>query len=79
MAAAGSTASTFDVNAFASKMAKGGALASLFQCTIANGKGSMGDVGQFQFMCKGVSFPASTIEAATVTYMGRALQIPGNR
>ena len=72
-------ASSFNIYTFTSKLVRGGALASLFQCTIAYGKGSMGDVGQFQFMCKGVSFPASTIEAATVTYMGRALQIPGNR
>ena len=30
-------------------------------------------------MCKGISLPASNIDQATVTYMGRALQIPGNR
>lgn len=79
-AAGGGGVSTFDVNAFASKMTKGGALASLFQCTItAGGKSSAGSLNNFQFMCKGVSFPASTIDPATVTYMGRALQIPGNR
>ncbi|NWJ44226.1 hypothetical protein HX837_08530 [Marine Group I thaumarchaeote] len=30
-------------------------------------------------MCKGATLPASAIEAATVTYMGRAIQLPGNR
>jgi hypothetical protein len=30
-------------------------------------------------MCNGAVLPPSTITPATVTYMGRALQIPGNR
>ena len=72
-------ASSFDVTAFTSKMVSGGALASLFQCDITTSHGVKGSMSDFTFMCKGVSFPASTIEAATVTYMGRALQIPGNR
>jgi len=73
-------AATFNIDTFTSKLSRGGALASLFECELtASGKGTKGDIGDFTFLCKGVSFPASAIEAATVTYMGRALQIPGNR
>ena len=36
-------------------------------------------IADFKFMCKGAVLPASTIEPGTITYMGRALQIPGNR
>ena len=73
-------ASSFNIDTFTSKLSKGGALASLFECELnASGKGTEGDIGDFTFLCKGVSFPASTIEGATVTYMGRALNIPSNR
>ena len=73
-------ASTFNIDTFTSKLTKGGALASLFEVELlAPGKGSIGNITDFTFMCKGVSLPASTITAATVTYMGRSLQIPGNR
>ena len=72
-------ASSFNIDTFTSKLTRGGALASLFQCDITASHGAKGSMADFTFMCKGVSFPASTIEAATVTYMGRALQIPGNR
>ena len=73
-------ASSFNIDTFTAKLSRGGALASLFECELtASGKGTKGDIGDFTFLCKGVSFPASTIEGATVTYMGRALQIPGNR
>tara|TARA_B100001750_G_C15268906_1_gene476502 strand:+ start:55 stop:642 length:588 start_codon:yes stop_codon:yes gene_type:complete len=69
----------FSVDTFTSKLSQGGALASLFQCDLVMSKGAAGSVDDFAFLCKGVSFPASTIEAASVTFMGRALQIPGNR
>ena len=73
-------ASSFNIDTFTSKLTKGGALASLFECELtANAKSTKGSVADWIFMCKGVVFPASTIDAATVTYMGRALQIPGNR
>ena len=72
--------STFNIDTFTSKLTRGGALASLFECEIlANGKASKGDIADFTFLCTGVSLPASTITAATVTYMGRALSIPGGR
>ena len=72
--------SAFNIDTFTSKLTRGGALASLFECEIlATGEGVKGDLDDFRFLCTGVSLPASTITAATVTYMGRALQIPGNR
>ena len=72
----------FSIDGFTSKLKDGGALASLFRCTLENVKGAAKPVkaeDTWAFLCKGVSFPASTIEAATVTYMGRALNIPSNR
>ena len=72
--------SSFNINDFTSRMLTGGALLSLFQCTIsAGGKSSLGKLTDFQFMCKGVGFPASTIDVTPVTYMGRAVNVPGNR
>ena len=73
-------ASSFNIDTFTSKLTKGGALASLFECELTSTThGKKGTVADWIFMCKGVSFPASAITPATVTYMGRALQIPGNR
>ena len=69
----------FSVDTFTTALKQGGALASLFQCELTDQKGTAGQVDDFKFLCKGVSFPASTIEAASVTFMGRALNIPGNR
>ena len=73
---------SFSIDTFTSELTKGGALASLFQCTVKNWAG-VADVdgadGDFIFMCNGATLPPSTITPATVTYMGRALQIPGNR
>ena len=74
------TASSFNIDTFTSELTSGGALASLFECELdAAGQGISGDIAKWHFMCKGVAFPASTITAATVTYMGRALSIPGGR
>ena len=69
----------FNIDTFTSKLKTGGALGSLFECELTNAKGSGSTIADFKFMCKGAVLPASTIEAGTVTYMGRALQIPGNR
>ena len=72
----------FSIDTFTSKLNQGGALASLFECTVTGWAG-VGDVSgahdQWRFMCNGAVLPPSTITPATVTYMGRALQIPGNR
>ena len=72
---------SFNIDDFTSKFTKGGALASLFECTLTGGQGTSNAsaIGDFKFLCKGVSFPASAITAATVTYMGRSINIPGNR
>ena len=73
---------SFSIDTFTSKLSQGGALASLFECTVTGWAG-VGDVSgaqnQWIFMCNGATLPPSTITPATVTYMGRALQIPGNR
>jgi len=72
--------SSFNINDFTSRMLTGGALSSLFQCTLsASGKGGKGKITDFQFMCKGAEFPASVIDVTPVTYMGRAVNVPGNR
>ena len=72
-------ASNFSIDKFTSALTKGGALASLFQCELTAAKGTGSDIGSFKFLCKGVGFPASAIEAASITFMGRALNIPSNR
>ena len=72
-------ASAFNIDTFTAKLTKGGALASLFEVELTADKGTKGTINEFKFLCKGISLPASTITAATVTYMGRGLQIPGNR
>ena len=69
----------FNIDTFTAKLASGGALGSLFECELTSAKGQGMTIGDFKFMCKEAILPASTIEAGTVTYMGRALQIPGNR
>ena len=69
----------FSIDTFSQKMHSGGALGSLFQCNLVTGPGGAAGLDDFKFLCKGATLPGSAIEAATVTYMGRALQIPGNR
>ena len=72
--------SSFNIDAFTSKLTHGGALASLFECELTGTTGGQkGSIDTWTFMCKGVTFPASAIDVATVTYMGRALNIPSNR
>ena len=72
----------FSIDTFTSQLTKGGALASLFECKVTGWSGISdvaGSQAQWIFMCNGAVLPPSTITPATVTYMGRALQIPGNR
>ena len=69
----------FSIDTFTEKLASGGALGSLFQCNLVTAKGSGSVIADFKFLCKGATLPASAVEAATVTYMGRAIQLPGNR
>ena len=72
---------TFKIDTFVSHLKQGGALGSLFECSVtgAKGAGAATAAAEFKFLCKEAILPASTIEQGTVTYMGRALQIPGNR
>ena len=69
----------FSIDTFTEKLASGGALGSLFQCNLVTAQGSGSVINDFKFLCKGATLPASAVEAATVTYMGRAIQLPGNR
>ena len=71
----------FNIDTFTAKLASGGALGSLFECelTAAKGQDASTTMADFKFLCKEAVLPGSTIEPGTVTYMGRALQIPGNR
>ncbi len=72
---------TFKIDTFVSHLKQGGALGSLFECSVTGAKGAGAAIAaaEFKFLCKEAILPASTIEPGTVTYMGRALQIPGNR
>ena len=71
----------FGVTSFLNSFEKGGALASLFSCTLTTpgNLGSGPDIENYKFKCKTASFPASEITANEVAYMGRTINIPGNR
>ena len=69
----------FTIDTFTSKLTKGGALASLFECDLTSAKGSGMDIADFRFLCNSAVFPSSAIEASSITYMGTVIQIPGNR
>tara|TARA_B100000029_G_scaffold151329_1_gene146466 strand:- start:841 stop:1398 length:558 start_codon:yes stop_codon:yes gene_type:complete len=71
----------FKIDDFTSKLTHGGALSSLFECSITGYKGTSdtSKMNDFKYLCKGVTLPASAIETSAVTYMGRSLNIPGNR
>ena len=69
----------FSIDTFTEKLRQGGALGSLFQCNLVTAKGTGSVINDFKFLCKGATLPGSAVEAATVTYMGRAIQLPGNR
>ena len=73
--------STFSIDTFTSKFTDGGALASLFKAKLLSTKGTSGDVGtgDFEFLCKATTLPGDTIDVATITYMGRGINIPSNR
>ena len=78
-ATGGGTASAFSIDTFTQKLSQGGALGSLFQCNLVTGDGGSSGLTDFKFLCKGATMPASTVDVATVTYMGRAINLPGNR
>ena len=72
---------TFSIDTFTAKLAKGGALASLFEAELTTTKGPQqsSSIEDFKFLCKSTTLPGDTIETATVTYMGRGINIPANR
>ena len=73
--------SSFSIDTFTSKLAQGGALASLFEAELTKSRGEVfdADTGDFKFLCKATTLPGDTIDVATVTYMGRGINIPSNR
>ena len=73
--------STFNIDTFTSKLTRGGALASLFEAELTTTKGTEDEaaVADFKFLCKATTLPGDTIDVATVTYMGRGINIPANR
>ena len=72
---------SFKIDDFTSKLSNGGALSRLFECVVTGFKGTRDSskMADFRYLCKGVTLPASAVEATPVTYMGRAMNIPGNR
>ena len=72
---------SFSIDAFTSKLAAGGALASLFEAELTTSKGTEDSaaIQDFKFLCKATTLPGDTIDVATVTYMGRGINIPSNR
>ena len=71
----------FSIDSFTSKLKAGGALASLFEAELLGTKGAVDEaaVADFKFLCKATTLPGDTIDVATVTYMGRGINIPSNR
>ena len=69
----------FNIDTFTEKLTKGGALNSLFRCAVTSSKGIGMDATKFEYLCNTATLPGSTVDAATINYMGRALSIPSNR
>ena len=71
----------FSIDTFTAKLKQGGALASLFEAELASTKGleQAASIQDFKFLCKATTLPGDTIDVATVTYMGRGINIPSNR
>ena len=72
---------SFSIDSFTSKLKAGGALASLFEAELVTSKGTeaSSSIQDFKFLCKATTLPGDTIDVATVTYMGRGINIPSNR
>jgi len=72
---------SFSIDSFTSKLKAGGALASLFEAELTTTKGpqQVSSIQDFKFLCKATTLPGDTIDVATVTYMGRGINIPSNR
>jgi len=70
---------TFSVSDFLDSFDGGGALQSLFQASIISSPTGISFPASTKFMIKTTSFPQSTITANEIAYMGRTINIPGNR
>ena len=72
---------SFSIDSFTAKLKAGGALASLFEAELITTKGPQlpSSIQDFKFLCKATTLPGDTIDVATVTYMGRGINIPSNR
>ena len=72
---------SFSIDSFTAKLKGGGALASLFEAELITTKGPPlpSSIQDFKFLCKATTLPGDTIDVATVTYMGRGINIPSNR
>lgn len=70
---------SLNIDDFKSKLTGGGARSNLFRATVTYPGYAAGDVELTSFMCKSAQLPASTIEAITVPFRGRQLQIAGDR
>jgi len=71
----------FSIDNFTAKLKAGGALASLFEAELTTTKGpqQVSSIQDFKFLCKATTLPGDTIDVATVTYMGRGINVPSNR
>jgi hypothetical protein len=72
----------FSPTTFLAKLQGGGALQSLFQVTVTAPvllTGSVTAMADYPYMTKAATFPESTITASPISYMGREIQVPGNR
>ena len=72
----------FSPTTFLAKLQGGGALQSLFQVTIVTPTlltSTDAAEKDYPYMTKAATFPESTITATPISYMGREIQIPGNR
>ena len=72
-------AQDFSVSSFLGGFKQGGALQSLFQASITAAPSGLNFPSETKFMIKTSSFPESTITANEIAYMGRTINIPGNR
>ena len=72
---------SFSIDTFTAKLGGGGALASLFEAELTKSQGpeQQAATDDFKFLCKATTLPGDTIDVATVTYMGRGINIPSNR
>ena len=78
----GGTGVNFDINTWVTNgIPNGGVLSSLFQVKLVTPDGSKSSAAESisPFQVSGASLPGDTIETLEATYMGRTINLPGNR